>query len=67
MKTIFQIAKVKRQLMSAGRICDNGMTVNFDDAKAQVNQGDVVVCVFERKPGGLYTRRERITALPRQG
>ena len=42
--------------MSAGRICDNGTKVEFDDKQAVVRDAEgQQVCVFERKPGGLYT------------
>ena len=56
LKSCFQIAKVTRPLMSVGRICDNGMEVNFTHDKTIVrNAQGAQVCVFERKPGGLYT------------
>ena len=52
----FQIARFTRTLMGVGRICDNGLKVEFDDKQAVVRDDDgTSVCVFERKPGGLYT------------
>ena len=57
----FQIAKVTRPLMSVGRICDNGMDVTFSKTQAIVKDADgSQVCVFERKPGGLYTCKFRL-------
>ena len=47
--------------MSVGKICDNGMRVTFDDKKAFVRDaGGADVCVFERKPGGLYIAKFRL-------
>ena len=61
LKSCFQIAKVTSPLMSVGRICDNKMRVIFEDTKAVVQTLDgVQVCVFERKPGGLYTCKMRL-------
>ena len=61
LKSCFQIAKVTRPLMSVGRICDNGMKVEFTHNKAIViNPEGVHVCAFERKPGGLYTCKFRL-------
>ena len=61
LKSCFQIAKVTRPLMSVGRICDNGMKVEFTHDKAIViNPEGAHVCVFERKPGGLYTCKFRL-------
>ena len=43
----FQIAKVTRPLMSVGHICDQGLHVVFDKAKAVVSDKDgVEICVF---------------------
>ena len=45
----FQIAKVTRPLMSVGHICDQGLNVVFDKAKAVVSDKDgVEICVFHR-------------------
>ena len=53
--------QVARPLMSVGRICDNGMKVEFTHDKAVVtNPEGAQVCVFERKPGGLYTCKFRL-------
>ena len=53
--------------MSVGKICDNGMKVVFDDVSATVidRKDDSVLCVFEQKPGGLYTCNFGLR-LPRQ-
>ena len=57
----FQVAKVSRPLMSVGKICDNGMNVIFDDAKARVMSKDgTTVCTFERQNGGLYLAKFRL-------
>ena len=61
LQSCFQIARVTRPLMSVGRICDNGLKVEFDDKQAVVRDKDgTSVCMFERKPGGLYTCRFRL-------
>ena len=61
LSSCFQIARVTRPLMSVGRICDNGMKVEFDDKQAVVRDAEgQQVCVFERKPGGLYTCKFRL-------
>ena len=61
LKSCFQIARVTRPLMSVGRLCDSGMKVSFTDTKAVVSDSnDQEVCVFERKPGGLYTCKFRL-------
>ena len=51
----FQIARVTRPLMSVGRICDGGSKVVFEEDKAVVffREGKEI-CVFTRKPVGLY-------------
>ena len=60
-KSVFQIAKVSRPLMSVGRICDGGSFMNFFDTKADVVDPDGnVVCSFQRQPGGLYVARLRL-------
>ena len=48
--------------MSVGKICDNGLKVEFDDEKAVVRDKlGAQVCVFERKPGGgLYVCKFRL-------
>ena len=44
--------------MSVGRICDEDHTVIFDKQKAVVkSKSGVVLCVFERRNGGLYTAK----------
>ena len=61
LQSCFQIARVTRPLMSVGRICDNGLNVTFDEAKAVVSTKEgAQICVFERKPGGLYTGKFRL-------
>ena len=62
LRSCFQIARVTRPLMSVGKICDNGMRVVFDDDKAVVSEkaSGMELCVFERKPGGLYICKFRL-------
>ena len=61
LQSCFQIARVTRPLMSVGKICDNGMKVEFDDKKAVIRDRDgVQVCIFERQPGGLYLGKFRL-------
>ena len=61
LKSCFQIARVTRPLMSVGKICDNGMKVEFNDKQAVVRDRDgAQVCVFERQPGGLYLAKFRL-------
>jgi hypothetical protein len=57
----FQIARVTRPLMSVGRICDGGSKVVFEEDKATVfsREGNEI-CVFTRKPGGLYLCNMRL-------
>ena len=63
LKSCFHIARATRPLMSVGRICDGGMNVLFTDKQAIVKDADgSQVCVFERKPGGLYTCKFRLKA-----
>ena len=69
LKSCFQIARVTRPLMSVGKICDSGMKVEFTDKTATVKAPDgTAVCVFTRKPGGLYICKMRLKQpFPRQG
>ena len=72
LKSCFQIARVTRPLMSVGKICDNGMKVEFDDKMAIVRDPHgAQVCVFERQPGGLYLAKFRLkspgSGFPRLG
>ena len=61
MRSCFQIARVTRPLMSVGKMCDNGLTVTFDDRCAIVKDKDgLEVCTFERAPGGLYLWKFRL-------
>ena len=42
-------------------VCDNGLKVMFDDKRATVTDKDgAQVCIFERKPGGLYLCKFRL-------
>ena len=42
-------------------MCDNGLTVTFDDKQAVVKDKDgLAVCSFERAPGGLYLGKFRL-------
>ena len=57
----FQIAKVTRPLMSVGHICDQGLHVVFDKAKAVVSDKDgVEICVFHRGESGLYIAKMKL-------
>ena len=61
MNSCFQIARVTRPLMSVGQMCDHGLTVTFDDVKAVVRDKEgTQICVFKRKPGGLYLGKFRL-------
>ena len=61
MKSCFQIARVTRPLMSVGKMCDNGITILFDDKHAVVrDKGGLEVCTFQRAPGGLYLGKFRL-------
>ena len=63
LQSCFQIARVTRPLMSVGKICDNGMKIEFDDKQAVIRDRDgVQVCIFERQPGGLYLAKFRLKA-----
>jgi len=68
-KSVFQIARVTRPLMSVGKICDVGMKVEFDAERAVVkNSSGKEVCIFLRKPGGLYTCKMKLKSpFHRQG
>ena len=64
MKSCFHIARVTRPSMSVGKICDNGMKVEFDDKRGIIRDPqDLQVCVFERQPGGLYLGKFRLKSL----
>ena len=59
----FQIADVTRPLMSVGKICDEGLTVEFAKTRAVVLDKDKkIVCIFERQSGGLYVANMRLRA-----
>ena len=55
LQAIFQVVGITRPLMSASKICDQGLRCIFDDDKAVVTnkQTGAVVCEFQRS-GGLY-------------
>ena len=63
-QSVFQIAAVTRPLMSVGKICDSGMEILFNDQRAVVRDKSdgTELCVFERKPGGLYIGKFRLKA-----
>ena len=69
LQSCYQIAKVTRPLMSVGKICDGGMKLEFTDKTATIKAPDGrAVCVFTRKPGGLYICKMRLNQpFPRQG
>ena len=61
--SVFQIAAVTHPLMSVGRICDNGNQVLFEEHQAIVlDKNNAEICVFQRKPGGLYTAKLKLKA-----
>ena len=56
-KTVFQVADVKRPIWSVSKICDAGFTVKFGQKAAVVLDSRGKECVrFERR-GGLYVAR----------
>ena len=58
---MFQIAEVTRPLMSVGKICDEGLSVEFDKTKARVlDKNKREVCRFERQNGCLYVAKMRL-------
>ena len=56
-KTVFQIADVKRPLWSVSKICDAGFTVKFTQDRAVVLDKKGKVCVTFERRGGLYVAR----------
>ena len=56
-KTVFQVADVKRPLWSVSKICDAGFTVKFSCDKALVMDNKGKVCVTFDRRGGLYVAR----------
>lgn len=63
LSSVFQAAGVTRALMSAGRVCDQGMICTFDKEKAiVVTPNGREVCGFERR-GGLYVAQLTLTHL----
>ena len=61
--SIFQIAKVTRPLMSVGKICDEGFTVQFFKTHASIiDKNGREMCKFERQPGGLYVAKLKLKA-----
>ena len=61
LKSVFQIAKVTRPLMSVGKICDEGFEVRFYKTHACIlDKTGKEICKFERQPGGLYVAKLRL-------
>ena len=61
MRSYFQIARATRPWMRVDKMCDNGLNVKFSESEAVVtNKEGAQVCVFERKPGGLYLCKFRL-------
>ena len=56
-KTVFQIADVKRPLWSVSKICDAGFTVKFTRDRAVVLDKKGKTCVTFERRGGLYVAR----------
>ena len=60
LRSVFQIAKIIRPLMTVGRVCDQGFKCTFDSKEALiVGPNNAVVCKFERK-NGLYVAKLRL-------
>ena len=61
-RSILHIAAVTRPLMSAGKICDEGHNITFDNTCAVVRSKDgQEFCRFHREPsGGLYVAKLRL-------
>ena len=60
-RSCFQIARATRPLMSVGRICGNRSKEELSEIQAVVRDASGArICVFERKPGGLYTCKFRL-------
>ena len=51
-------------MTSVRKVPDNGMEILFDEKRAVIrDKGDgSELCVFERKPGGLYIGKFRLKA-----
>ena len=63
LKSVFQIAKVTRPLMSVGKICDEGFDVSFNKTHASIlDRTGKEICKFERQPGGLYVAKLKLKA-----
>ena len=61
LKSVFQIAKVTRPLMSVGKICDEGFEVRFYKAHASIlDKSGKEICKFERQAGGLYVAKLKL-------
>ena len=61
MRSIFQIAAVTRPLMSVGKICDEGHTIQFNNVMAVVHAKDgSELARFQRNSGGLYIARLKL-------
>ena len=60
-QSIFHIAAVARPLMSAGKICDKGHEITFNQVMAVVrNKDGDELCRFHRAPGGLYVAKLKL-------
>ena len=56
----FQIAKITRPLMSVSKVCDSGLTAEFNKERAVVRDGNGrTVCIFKRV-GGLYVCKMKL-------
>ena len=59
----FQIGNVTRPLMSVGKICDEGLTVEFAKTRAVVlDKNKKIICIFERQSGGLNVAKMKLRA-----
>ena len=60
-RSIFQIAVVRRPLMSVGRICDEGQHITFDAVMTVVKDTHrAESCCFHRRPGGFYVAKMKL-------
>ena len=60
LSAVFQVAAIRRPLMSASKICDQDLVCTFDKTKATVsNERGEVVCEFLRR-GGRYVANMKL-------
>ena len=60
LQSVFQVAEVKRPLMSVSRICESGYTCSFDKDEARITtKAGAHVMTFTRE-GGLYVAKLKL-------